>query len=114
MNRSTYWTEVAPLVERSRRRYERFEPEGATPEVCLQAGVEPIVSLYVAARSDGAELSTVELSLLDGALNDWLKMYARCRNTRLDGQYSVHEVAIDTAKRGDLGTVVDELVCGPQ
>ncbi len=114
MNRSTYWAEVAPLVERSRRRCERFEPEGTNPQVCVRSGIEPIVSLYVAARSDGAELSTVELSLLDGALNDWLKMYAQCRDTWLDSQYSVHEVAMDTAKRGDLVTVVDDLVCGPE
>ncbi|WP_096389311.1 hypothetical protein [Halopenitus persicus] len=111
--RSTYWETVADVVERARRRHERFDPAGDDPTTAIDEGIRPIVAVYARARRDGVALSAVERSLLEGVLNDWLAAYAGCVGRTIENSYSIHEVA-RTCR--DYGTVVDavEAIVAPR
>ena len=108
--RSPVWGAVADLVERSRRQQAAFDPGTGTPEECIES-VAPIVELYARARSRGVELSSVERSLLEGVLNDWLRSYAVCRNfDSFEGTvFSIHEVAVRVAEEDDVRAGIERL-----
>ncbi len=112
MSRSSYWDDVAALAERSRRASAEFDPSSGTPADCIEAGVAPIVRLYIETCREGADLSAVERSLLEGALNDWLQQYAACRELpAYEGTaFSVHEVAMEAARTGEVETAVTSLL----
>jgi hypothetical protein len=110
MSRSAHWQAVRNLVERSRRRSTAFDPAEGDPVVPVREGITPIVSLYVHAQADGDGLTDVERSLLSGALNDWLQLYAECRDTHCEGSFTVHEVATAYARDRDIETTLSRLV----
>lgn len=106
-SRSAYWDDVVDLVERSRRDCEAFDPDAERPAAALDEGIAPILSLYIEARREGVRLSTVERSLLEGVLNDWMEAYARSRGEPCSGGYTLHEVAIEYSRRESLVETVD-------
>ncbi len=109
--RSQIWDAVADLAAESRREQEAFDPETGDARACIETGVAPIVRLYVHACREGVELSPVELSLLEGVLNDWLRSYADVTGRpSFDGSvFSLHEVAMEFVDAGDVATAVDRL-----
>ena len=111
MSRSTLWSDVARLVEQSRRECDAFNPDQDDPRRCLTVGVEPIVSLYIEARRAGEDtLTPVEQSLLERALNDWLAQYAASHGASFHAHFTVHEMAVAYAADGDLRSTVDDLL----
>ncbi|UIO98943.1 hypothetical protein Hbl1158_10390 [Halobaculum sp. CBA1158] len=111
VSRSPRFQEVTGLAEASRRKCRRFDPDD-DPAADAVAGVRPLVRVYVECRRDGVELSAVERSLLAGAINDWLRAYAAARDLPpFDGTaFSVHEVAMEYARVGDLRATLDRLL----
>jgi hypothetical protein len=109
--RSALWREVAGLAEESRREHESFDPGSGSPRDCIETGIAPILRLYVHACREGIDLSAVERSLLEGALNDWLRSYAEVRDfPSFEGTaFSLHEVAMEFADAGDVGCAVERL-----
>jgi hypothetical protein len=111
--RSAYWETVAAVVERARRRHERFDPTADDPGTAIDAGIRPIVAVYANARRDGVTLSAVERSLLEGVLNDWLVAYAGCLGRSVENSYSIHEVARTCRDHGTVADAVDAIVAPP-
>lgn len=110
MSRSNYWRDVASVAEATRQECDSFDPETGDPGTCIDTGIAPIVSLYVRVRRDGAQLSAVERSLLEGALADWLSAFAACHDVPFDGGYTVREVALAWTDNGSLRETVRGLV----
>jgi len=110
MSRSAHWEDVRDLVEESRRRCSEFDPATGDPTIPLERGVRPIVSLYAKIRGAGESLTDVERSLLSGALNDWLRLYAECHGYHHESSYTVHEVATAYARERDLETTLRRLL----
>lgn len=110
MSRSKYWEEVRSVVRQSRLNFDGFDPDRDDPTRCVEAGVRPIVSLYVQARRDGAALSDVERSLLSGVLNDWLSAYARAHGVATGADFTVHEVAMAYARDDSLESAMRRLL----
>lgn len=110
MSRSAYWRDVASVAEATRQECDAFDPETGDPATCIDTGVVPIVSLYVRVHRDGAELSDVECSLLEGALADWLAAFATCHDRPFEGGYTVREVTLAWSQNGSLRETVRELV----
>lgn len=110
MSRSARWRDVAAVAERTREECAEFDPETDSPAKCVDAGVRPIVTLFLTVREEGETLSEVERSLLEGALNDWLRAYASCFDRAFDGGYTVREVAMACLSNGPLDETVRTLV----
>jgi len=113
MSRSAYWEEVRRVVEQSRRRSHRFDPDAHHHEVCVEHGVRPVVSLYIEARRHDTVLSDVECSLLSSVLNDWLTLYAQAQGVHLDAEFTVHEVALAYVEGESLHRTVRSLTDVP-
>ncbi|QHS16421.1 hypothetical protein [Halopenitus persicus] len=111
--RSAYWETVAAVVERARRRHERFDPADDAAATAIDEGIRPIVAVYARARRDGVTLSAVERSLLEGVLNDWLAAYAGCLGRSIENTYSIHEVARTCREHGTVADAVDAIVASP-
>lgn len=109
--RSLRWRSVTTLAERSRRDCREFDPEAATPADAVDEGIEPLLTEYVRCRREDVRLSAVERSLLEGALNDWLRAYAATRGlpTFEGTAFSVHELAIEYARTGETAAAVRHL-----
>ena len=110
MSRSNHWRDVASVAETTRTECEAFDPATGDAAACIDAGVAPIVSLYVRVRREGGRLSPVERSLLEGALTDWLTAFAACHDVSFGGGFTVREVALAWNANGSLGETVEELV----
>ncbi|MFB6155984.1 MAG: hypothetical protein ABEJ22_08815 [Haloferacaceae archaeon] len=109
MSRSSHWEEVRAVVEQSRQDAAAYDPDGGDPDVCIERGVRPIVSLYVRAHRNGESLSDVERSLLSSLLNDWLSLYAQAQSDHLDADFTVHEVATAYVESTSLRGAVRDL-----
>ena len=109
--RSSRWRAVTTLAESSRRACRVFDPEDASPADAVADGIDPLLTEYVRCCRDGVRLSAVERSLLEGALNDWLRAYATARGLpAFEGTaFSVHELAIEYARQGDVTAAVEHL-----
>lgn len=110
MSRSNHWRDVASVAETTRTECEAFDPATGDAAACSDAGVAPLVSLYVRIRREGGRLSPVERSLLEGALTDWLTMFTACHDVSSGGGFTVREVVLAWTENGTLETTVRELV----
>lgn len=96
---SELWPEIAALAEESQQAVTEFTPPANPPAedralALLPDGVGDVIRLYVAARTgEPVELTPVEASLLQRALNDWLKLYAACYGHEIDAEFTVRETA---------------------
>ncbi len=102
---------MTTLAETSRHQCQSFDPEESTPAEAIAEGIEPLLTEYVRCCRDGIRLSAVERSLLEGALNDWLRAYAAARELpAFEGTaFSVHELAIEYARTGETAEAVEQL-----
>lgn len=112
--RSVRWRAVTTLAESSRHDCRSFDPEESSPADAVAHGIDPLLGEYVRCCRDGVRLSAVERSLLEGALNDWLRAYATARGLpAFEGTaFSVHELAIEYARAGDTVEAVERLFRG--
>ncbi|WP_280536592.1 hypothetical protein [Halopenitus sp. POP-27] len=104
--RSAYWESVASVVERARRRHERFDPTDDAAAAAIDDGIRPIVVVYARARRDGVTLSPVERSLLESVLNEWIATYADCLDRSIENTYSLHEIARTCRDHGSIDEAV--------
>jgi hypothetical protein len=90
---------IAELAARARRDREAFDPPAEPPdeEAALEYlidGVGEVVGLYVEARTgEFVRFGEAEFDRLEGALNDWLELYAACYGVDLDAAFTVREAA---------------------
>lgn len=83
-------------LEHALKERSRFEPP-ANPDAralsYLREGLWPVLEQYIEARSSGERLSEEEHETLEGALNVWLELYARCYGVEINAAFSVRETA---------------------
>jgi hypothetical protein len=106
------WT----LRERADRHLESFEPPAEPPEpeeamTYLRNGAGPAVSLYVEARTGGdmVHFPPEEYHALEGAMNDWIELYAACYGVDLDADFVIRtaaEALLDTENIHDVARVL--------
>ncbi|MDY6819406.1 MAG: hypothetical protein SVG88_12155 [Halobacteriales archaeon] len=76
-----------------------FEPPTDPPAAdeamdYLREGAGQAIWLYVEARVDGfVELSPEQFEDLEGAMNDWLELYARCYGVDLTAEFTIRKAA---------------------
>lgn len=78
----------------------RVEPPSDPPDVerarrLLREGFGPTVWMYVEGHTGGRNrrFSPAELDRLQGAMNDWLELYARCYGVDLEASFTIREAA---------------------
>lgn len=77
----------------------------------LQNGVGPAVSLYIEARTGGemVHFPPDEYHALEGAVNDWLELYAACHGADIEADVTLRvaaELLIDTHNIKDVAQIV--------
>lgn len=77
----------------------------------LQNGVGPAVSLYIEARTGGemVHFPPDEYRALEGAVNDWLDLYAACYGADIDAAVTLRvaaELLIDTHNVKDVAQIL--------
>jgi hypothetical protein len=96
---SEYRDRIAALADRAREDREAFDPPADPPAEeraveYLRDGVGDVVACYVDARTgEFVPLDSVEMALLERALNDWLTLYARCHGRDVEAEFTVREMA---------------------
>ncbi|WP_255168008.1 hypothetical protein [Natrononativus amylolyticus] len=95
---SRYGPRIAALERAAERDREAFAADAAEPAdapAYLREGAGPAIWLYVEARTGGrlVPFSEAEFSALEGAMNDWLELYARCHGVSLEAEFTVREAA---------------------
>ncbi|WP_336360539.1 hypothetical protein [Haladaptatus sp. ZSTT2] len=100
MSHSPYWERISSLAERAQADREqstlaRGEAADERALTYLRDGVGQVALVYIEARTGDEQVrfSTVEFSLLERALNDWLDCYAHCYGVELNAEFTVREVA---------------------
>ncbi|WP_332897633.1 hypothetical protein [Haladaptatus sp. CMSO5] len=100
MSHSPYWERISSLAERAQADREqstlaRGEAADERALTYLRDGVGQVALVYIEARTGDEQVrfSTVEFSLLERALNDWLDCYAHCYGVELGAEFTVREVA---------------------
>jgi hypothetical protein len=97
---SEYADRIADLAERARTQRAAFEPPQSIPDeeramTYLREGFGPAVAVYLEAHTGGdhARFAPEELSALERAMNDWLRLYLRCHGSERDPDVNVREAA---------------------
>ncbi len=77
----------------------------------LRDGVGPAVSLYVEARTGGlmVHFPPDEYHALEGAMNDWLELYAACYGVDISAEFTIRETAellVDTHNICDVAQIL--------
>jgi hypothetical protein len=103
---SRYAERIAELHERARLDERAFSPPADPPAEdeamgYLREGFGECVAVYLDARTGGppVRFETREFDRLEGAMNTWLSLYARCHGVDLDAAFTVRtaaEVLVDT------------------
>ncbi|MEF8840455.1 MAG: hypothetical protein V5A62_02360 [Haloarculaceae archaeon] len=103
---SQYADRIAELHRRSRRDERAFEPPAQPPAEAealryLREGFGEALAVYLDARTGGppVRFETGEFDRLQGAMNTWLSLYARCHGVEIDAAFTVRtaaEVFVDT------------------
>jgi ABC-type uncharacterized transport system involved in gliding motility auxiliary subunit len=123
MDTSQYRDRIFDLADRARHDHEEFVPPQSPPDEekameYLRSGLGPTIGLYIEARA-GDELvrfSSVEMSLLEQAMNDWLSLYAQCYETPLEAEFTVREAAellIETHNIRDTAQLLTQIPASP-
>lgn len=103
---SRYADRIAELHARARRDDRAFSPPSDPPAEdeamrYLREGFGECVAVYLDARTGGppVRFDAEKFDRLEGAMNTWLSLYARCHGVDLDAAFTVRtaaEVLIDT------------------
>lgn len=93
-----------------------FEPPADPPAeeramTYLREGAGPAISVYVEARTGGlmVRFPPDRYRALEGAMNDWLSLYAACYGVELDAEFTVREAAevlVDTHNIADVAQIL--------
>ena len=116
---SDYRERIEALAERARADRLDFDPPADPPDEAralgyLREGVGDVVSVYIGARTgEFVPLDGEEMALLEGALNDWLELYARCHGRAIEAEFTVREVAELVVKTHDVGDAAQLLTGVP-
>jgi hypothetical protein len=123
MDTSKYQERIFELADRARNDREAFEPPSSPPDEeramgYLRSGFGPTIGLYIEARAsdEPVRFSSVEMSLLEQAMNDWLSLYAQCYETPLDAEFTVREAAellVDTHNIKDTAQLLTQIPASP-
>ncbi len=88
---------IRRLRECARRERARFEPPAEGEERAmeyLRNGVGPAVAVYCESHTGGTPAVTGELlTELQAAMNEWLRLYARCYGVELETEFAVRTAA---------------------
>jgi len=107
---------IHDLADRATEDCAAFEPPASPPDeqqamAYLREGAGPAISLYVEARTGGlmVHFPPDEYHALEGAMNDWLELYAACYGVDIAAEYTVREAAellIDTHNISDVAQIL--------
>ena len=113
---SHYADRIAELHRRAERDRDAFVPPAEPPAAneamgYLREGFGECVAVYLRARTGGppVRFEVEEFERLEGAMNTWLSLYARCHGVEIDADYTVRtaaEVLIDTHDVGQTAAVL--------
>ena len=109
-------TRIHELADEATADCAAFEPPASTPDTeqameYLREGAGPAISLYVEARTGGmmVHFPPDEYQALEGAMNDWLELYAACYGVDTTAEYTVREAAellVDTHNIKDVAQIL--------
>lgn len=115
----SYAERIDRLAARAERDRRAFEPPAEPPDEdramgYLREGVGPAVALYLEARTGGepVRFDAAEFDALEGAMNDWLSLYAACYGVDLDAEFTVREAAelmVDTHDVADVAYLLTKV-----
>lgn len=107
---------IHTLAERATEDCAAFEPPAEPPAEerameYLREGAGPAISVYVEARTGGlmVHFPPDTYHALEGAMNDWLTLYAACYGVDLSVEYTVREAAellVDTHNIKDVAQIL--------
>jgi hypothetical protein len=107
---------IEALAERAERDRRAFEPPADPPDEeramrFLREGAGPAISLFVEARTGEhmIHFPPEEYAALEGAMNDWLALYAACYGVDLDADFALREAAdllLDTRNVADTAQLL--------
>lgn len=77
----------------------------------LREGAGPAISLYIEARTGGlmVHFPPEKYHALEGAMNDWLALYAGCYGVEMSADYALREAAellVDTHNIKDVAQIL--------
>ncbi len=111
-----FTTRIHELAETATEDCAAFEPPQSPPDAekameYLREGAGPAISLYVEARTGGlmVHFPPEEHHALEGAMNDWLELYAACYGVDITAEYALREAAellIDTHNIKDVAQIL--------
>jgi hypothetical protein len=90
---------IEDLAARAEADRAAFDPPADPPEEeqameYLRNGAGEAVWLYVDARVDGfVHISPESFERLEGAMNEWLELYAACHGVEMDADFTVRKAA---------------------
>ncbi|WP_435349614.1 hypothetical protein [Haloarchaeobius sp. HRN-SO-5] len=96
-------------VERERRSFDPPEDPDERAMEYVREGVGPAVVLYADCRTGGPDLPSAERDRLEGVLNDWLELYARCYGVEMECSFALHtaaEVLVETHNARDVAQLL--------
>ena len=90
-----YGTDIRAHIERFAEEGWDSIPDEERAMTYLREGVGPAVAVYLEAHTGGdhARFAPEELSALERAMNDWLRLYLRCHGSERDPDVNVREAA---------------------
>lgn len=107
---------IDELAESAARTAEEATPPESPPEpdramAYLREGAGPAISLYVEARTGGTmvHFPPSEYRALEGAMNEWLELYAECYGYDITASFTVREAAellVDTHNVKDVAQLL--------
>lgn len=107
---------IDELAVRARNASERFVDPVEPPDEdeaarIAREGVGPAVSLFVEVRTGGrsVHLPPETYDRLEGAMNRWLGLYARCYGVEFDSDYQLRTAAqllVDTHDASDVAQIL--------
>ena len=107
---------IHELADRATANCAEFAPPADPPNEeqameYLREGAGPAVSLYVEARTGGmmVHFPPDEYHALEGAMNDWLELYAACYGVDITAEFTIREAAellVDTHNICDVAQIL--------
>lgn len=96
---SEYRSRIESLAEQAKRDRQQFDPPADPPDAeramaYLREGVGEAVWCYIEARTgEFVRFDADEFELLEGAMNEWFELYARCYGIDIEAEFTVREAA---------------------
>jgi hypothetical protein len=114
--RARFTERIWELSERAESDVQAFEPPSEPPDEdlameYLREGAGPAIALFCEARTGqhSVQFDPDVYSALEGAMNDWLELYAACYGVDIEANYPLRkgaELLIDTENIKDVAVVL--------